>query len=111
VAYSNGLKTEFAGVTAELMESKGAVDAEVARALAGGIRQKTGAGLGLSITGIAGPGTLEGGDAGKPVGLVYIGLADGDDTQVKQFQIPGDRDRVRLWAAMHALEMLRHSLL
>jgi len=83
---------------------------EVARVLAEGIRRETGAGLGVGITGIAGPGTLEGADAGKPVGLVYIGLADEEDTQVKQFQIPGDRDRVRLWASMHALEMLRRSL-
>jgi len=53
---------------------------------------------------------MGGADIGKPVGLVYVGLADGEDTQVKQVQIPGDRERVRLWATQHAFELLRRRL-
>jgi len=111
VVYASEQKVNLCGVPAELIEEKGAVSVEVARALAEGIRERCCCSLGLSITGIAGPALTEGPDAGKPVGLVYIGLADGEDTQVKQFQIPGDRERVRLWATMHAMEMLRHTLL
>jgi nicotinamide-nucleotide amidase len=110
VTYTNALKTAFANVPTDLLETRGAVSEETARALAEGIRQRTGCRLGLSITGIAGPGLLSGPDANKPVGLVYIGLADGEDTQVKQLQIPGDRDRIRLWSTQHALELLRHRL-
>ena len=72
VCYSNNLKTAWADVPAALIESKGAVSAEVARALAEGIRRSTGATLGIGITGIAGPG---GGTPEKPVGLVHIALA------------------------------------
>jgi nicotinamide-nucleotide amidase len=111
ICYSNAVKTAFAGVPSELLETDGAVSDAVARALAEGIRHRTGASLGLSITGIAGPAAPTGPDADKPIGLVYIGLADGEDTQVRQLQIPGDRERVRLWATQHALEMLRRSLL
>jgi len=110
IVYSNDLKVGLCKVPAKLIQQNGAVSPEVARALAEGIRDRTKASLGLSITGIAGPAISEGPDAGKPVGLVYIGLADEEDTQVKRFMIPGDRNRVRLWATQHALEMLRHSL-
>jgi len=110
ICYSNASKTEFAGVPADLLEKEGAVSEKVARALAEGIRSRTGASLGISITGIAGPSAPTGPDADKPVGLVYIGLADGEDTQVRKLQIPGDRVRVRLWATQHALEMIRLSL-
>jgi nicotinamide-nucleotide amidase len=110
IVYSNDLKVSFCKVPAKLIQQKGAVSPEVARALAEGIRDRTKASLGLSITGIAGPTIPDGPDSDKPIGLVYIGLADAEDTQVKQFMIPGDRDRVRLWATQHALEMLRRSL-
>lgn len=110
VVYSNELKTRLCAVPSELIAEQGAVSEAVARALAEGIRHATGASLGISITGIAGPTTMDGSDAGKPVGLVYIGLSDGADTQVRQVQITGDRDRVRLWASQHALEMLRRHL-
>jgi nicotinamide-nucleotide amidase len=110
IVYSNDLKVSFCKVPAKLIQQKGAISPEVARALAEGIRDRTKASLGLSITGIAGPTVPDGPDSDKPVGLVYIGLADEEDTQVKQFMIPGDRDRIRLWATQHALEMLRRSL-
>lgn len=107
VAYTNELKTVFAGVPPELIGSKGAVSEEVARALAEGIRERLGTTLGMSITGIAGPPVTEGPDQGKPVGLVYIGLATQEGTQVRQLNLIGDRERIRLWATQHALELLR----
>ena len=110
IVYTPIVKTALANVPADLIEQHGSVSEPVARALAEGIRKATGATLGLSITGIAGPTLMSGADTGKPIGLVYIGLADGEDTQVKQLQIPGDRDRIRLWSTQHALELLRHRL-
>ena len=112
VVYSDALKTTFAGVPAELVASKGPVSAEVALSLAEGIRTRTGASLGISITGIAGPGPgSPGPDADKPIGLVYIALADAQGTQVKEFHLSGDRDRIRLWASQQALELIRRHLL
>jgi nicotinamide-nucleotide amidase len=110
IAYSDRSKTALADVPAYLLAEHGAVSDQVARSLAEGIRRRTGSTLAVSITGIAGPASARGLDATKPVGLVYIALADGKDTQVKQFQITGDRDRVRLWSTQYALEMLRHYL-
>jgi nicotinamide-nucleotide amidase len=110
VTYTNEQKTRLCGVAPELLESKGAVSEETARALAEGVRERCAATLGLSLTGVAGPAKLNGADADKAIGLVYIALADEEGTQVKQFHIPGDRDRVRLWASQHALEMLRRRL-
>ena len=110
IVYSDRSKIALADVPSFLIEEHGAVSEPVARALAEGLRRRTGSTLALSITGIAGPAINEGRDAGKPVGLVYIALTDGETTQVKQFHIAGDRERVRLWATQHALEMLRRYL-
>ena len=112
VVYTTEIKTEFAGVPKELIDSAGSVSQEVACALAVGIRERTGASFGISITGLAGPGGgPPGPDEKKPVGLVYIGLATESGTDCREFNIPGDRDRVRLWASQHALEMIRRKLL
>lgn len=112
VVYSDHLKTAFADVPPEIIETKGPVSEETARALAEGIRARTGATLGISVTGIAGPGPgAPGPDAEKPIGLVYIGLADSQGTQVKELHLTGDRERIRLWASQHALEMIRRHLL
>jgi nicotinamide-nucleotide amidase len=110
IAYSDRSKTALADVPSYLIDEHGAVSDTIARALAEGIRRRTGSSLALGVTGIAGPGTPRGLDANKPIGLVYIALTDGEDTQVKEFHIPGDRDRIRLWATQHALEMLRRYL-
>jgi nicotinamide-nucleotide amidase len=110
IAYSDRAKTALADVPSFLLEQHGAVSDQVARALAEGIRRRTGSSLALSITGIAGPTTPRGPDANKPIGLVYIALTDGEDTQVRQLNLPGDRDHIRLWSTQHALEMLRHYL-
>jgi nicotinamide-nucleotide amidase len=107
IVYASEQKTNLCNVDWDLIQKHGAVSEAVARSLAEGVRQATDCTLGLSITGIAGPAVTEGPDAGKPVGLVYIGLADERDTQVKQLHLPGDRERVRLWASQHALELLR----
>jgi nicotinamide-nucleotide amidase len=107
ITYANTLKTTLAGVPADLIAQHGAVSDPVARALAEGIRNRTGSSIGIAITGIAGPSAP---DTNKPIGLVYIALADAEDTQVRQVNIPGDRDRVRLWSTQHALELLRRNL-
>ena len=104
VCYSNEMKTSMAGVPPDLIESKGAVSAEVARALASGIRKRTGATLGLGVTGIAGPG---GGTPEKPVGLVHIAIADERGSQQAVLQLPGDRERIRMFSVQRAMNLVR----
>lgn len=112
VVYTTELKTIFAGVSKDTIDTKGAVSEEVARELAEGIRARTGASLGISITGLAGPGGgPPGPDSEKPIGRVYIGLADGQQTQVRELNLSGDRMRIRFWATQHALEIIRRHLL
>jgi nicotinamide-nucleotide amidase len=108
VVYSNGLKSIFAGVPPELIDQKGAVSSEVAEALAKGIRQTTGATIGLGVTGVAGP---NGGSESKPVGLVYIAVSDAQKTEVLERNFRGDRDRVRQWATQQALDLIRKRLM
>jgi nicotinamide-nucleotide amidase len=107
ICYSNALKTSLVGVPTTLIEEHGAVSQPVAQAMAEGIRARTGASLGVGVTGIAGP---TGGSPEKPVGLVFIGLADERGTQVREFRFPGNRQRVRLWATQMALEMIRRRI-
>jgi nicotinamide-nucleotide amidase len=108
VVYSNEMKTALAGVAPELIEQHGAVSAEVVRALAEGIRLRTGASLGLAVTGIAGP---TGGTEAKPVGLVYIAVSDGQKADVLERNFRGDRNRVREWTAQQALDLVRRRLM
>jgi nicotinamide-nucleotide amidase len=108
IVYANQLKTRFARVDPSLLEQHGAVSEEVAAALALGIRSEVGATWGIGITGIAGPG---GGTATKPVGTVFIGRSGPDGTQVRRFQMPGERDIVRDRSAKSALQWLRFALL
>jgi nicotinamide-nucleotide amidase len=108
VVYSNELKTSMAGVPAELIEAKGAVSAEVAAALASGIRKRTGATLGLGVTGIAGPG---GGTPEKPVGLVHLAIADERGAQEIAIQLPGDRERIRMFSTQRAMDLVRRHFL
>ena len=115
VVYADRLKTIFADVPEELVRTEGPVSEPVARAMAEGIRRRTGASVGVGITGIAGPGPgAPGPDAGKPIGLVYIaisyaGLSGG--TSVTELNISGDRERVRWFASQHALQLVRQSLM
>lgn len=106
--YSNELKTLFAGVPPELIASNGAVSREVASELAKGIRARTGSTYGVGVTGIAGPG---GGSDEKPVGLVYLAVADGERTEVVEKRFQGDRDRIRQFAAQQALDLVRRQML
>jgi nicotinamide-nucleotide amidase len=107
LVYSDQLKRELCGVPPLLLASDGAVSRAVAAALAEGIRQRCKTTLGIGITGIAGPG---GGTAEKPVGLIYIALADGKHTEVVERIFPGDRERVRWFASQLALDLLRRKL-
>jgi len=108
VVYSNNLKTELAGVPAEMIERHGAVSREVAAALAEGIRYRCEATLGVGITGIAGP---SGGTAEKPVGLVFHAVAGDRGTEIVQRNFAGDRKRIRRFASTMALDMVRRKLI
>jgi nicotinamide-nucleotide amidase len=108
VVYSNQLKTELAGVPAEMIERHGAVSREVAAALAEGIRYRCESTLGVGITGVAGP---AGGTAEKPVGLVFHAVASDRGTEVVQRNFPGDRKRIRRFASTMALDMVRRKLM
>jgi nicotinamide-nucleotide amidase len=108
VVYSNELKTDFAGVPPQLIANHGAVSAEVAEAMAQGIRRRVGASMGVGITGIAGPG---GGTEEKPVGLVYIAVSYGNKTESLECNFRGDRERVRQWASQQALDLVRRRLM
>lgn len=108
VAYSNEAKTRTLGVDEELIRSHGAVSAEVAEAMAEGIRRRAATDFGLSVTGIAGP---YGGTEEKPVGLVYIALSDDAHTEHRKLQLPGDRDLIRWRASQAALDLLRRRLI
>jgi nicotinamide-nucleotide amidase len=104
VSYSNERKTVWTEVPAELIASKGAVSAEVAIALAEGIRRSVGSTFGVGITGIAGPG---GGSEEKPVGTVHIALATPTGTKERLVHLPGDREMIRFHASQLALDMVR----
>jgi nicotinamide-nucleotide amidase len=108
IVYSDPLKTTYANVPPELIARHGAVSEEVAKAMALGIRTRTGATIGVGITGIAGP---TGGTEGKPVGLVYIAVSDAQKTEALQKNFRGDRNRVREWATQQALDLVRRRLM
>lgn len=108
VTYSNELKSLLADVPAALIEAHGAVSEPVAVALADGIRARTGASLGLGITGIAGPG---GATPDKPVGTVAIALTgDSLPARVRTFSFIGGRPQVRFQATQAAMDMVRRTL-
>jgi nicotinamide-nucleotide amidase len=104
VCYSNERKTAWADVPPELIASKGAVSAEVAVALADGIRRRVGSTLGVGITGVAGPG---GGTEEKPVGTVHVALAHAGGVVEKGITAPGDREMIRWQASQVGLDLIR----
>ena len=106
IAYHNDVKKGSLGVRAEDIERYGSVSEQVALQMAAGVREKTGADVGVSVTGIAGPG---GGTAEKPVGLVWIAV-HGSDAKARRFHVGGDRAEIRQRAAQAALEMVRRAL-
>ena len=107
VVYADAMKTAFADVPMEMIQQHGAVSEPVAGALAEGMRKRTGADIGIGVTGIAGPG---GATLNKPVGRVYLALSDATGTEVRELNLMGDRERVRWFASQHALVMLRQRL-
>ncbi len=108
IAYHNVIKYELLGVSNEILNTHGAVSQECAAAMATGCRARFKTDFALSITGIAGPG---GGSDEKPVGLVYVALADETGVTVGQYNWPADRSAVRSRSAKTALNMLRRKLL
>jgi len=108
VAYSNQAKIEMLGVPGETLERFGAVSRETALAMAQGLRRTARTDLGLSVTGIAGPG---GGSADKPVGLVYIGLDSAQGAKAVEYKFLGNRQQVRLKASQMALDTVRRYLI
>lgn len=109
ICYSNRAKQEMLGVPAELIATYGAVSKEVVASMATGIRERAGVSVGMSVTGIAGPG---GATETKPIGLVYIGLAgEAGDSVTKEFRFHGDRQVIKLRSSQAALDLLRRWLL
>jgi nicotinamide-nucleotide amidase len=107
VAYDDRLKLDGLNVPAEVLERYGAVSAETAAAMASGARSALGADVGVSVTGVAGPG---GGTPQKPVGLVFIHAESPDASHGVELHLPGSRDAVRRRAAASALHLLRRLL-
>jgi nicotinamide-nucleotide amidase len=107
VTYSNEAKMRMLGVPAEMLEEHGAVSEPVACAMATGVRKLAGTTFGIGVTGIAGPG---GGSEEKPVGLVYIALADEDTVTARKFIFPGDRQFIRTLSVNAALDLLRRRI-
>lgn len=109
VTYANTAKADLVGVSAETLERFGAVSEETAREMALGARRRFGASIGVSITGIAGPG---GGTPAKPVGTVHFALDDVDGARRhRKLLVPGDRALIRRWSTSAVLSLLRHHLL
>jgi len=107
VVYSNRAKTELLGVPEDVLEKCGAVSEETARLMAEGVRLRSGVNLGLAVTGIAGP---TGGSEAKPVGTVYIALADGKSTVSRKFSSRWERRRTKVFSSQWALRMLQQHL-
>jgi nicotinamide-nucleotide amidase len=108
VTYADAAKESLLGVDPEFLRRFGAVSEQTARAMARGVRDRFGADIGLSVTGIAGP---DGGTAEKPVGTVHFALADRSGAEVARKRLfAGDRAVVRRAASIQALELLRRHL-
>lgn len=107
ITYSNASKQTVLGVREEALEQFGAVSEETAGEMAQGVRWISGADIGLSITGIAGP---TGGTPEKPVGLVYLGLATEGKTLTLKRHFLGTRSEICLFASHHALDFVRREL-
>tara|TARA_S200000501_G_scaffold361943_1_gene390857 strand:- start:4867 stop:6087 length:1221 start_codon:yes stop_codon:yes gene_type:complete len=107
IAYSNHIKTKLLDVKIDTLETRGSVSNETAKEMAVMTLEKFKVNYAVSITGIAGP---DGGSKKKPVGLVYIGIANKEDVYVKKYQFRGDRDSIKLRTSQAALNMIRIAL-
>ena len=103
ISYSNEVKRNILGVSADILQNVGAVSSETAAQMADGARKLLKTDLAVSLTGIAGP---DGGSDEKPVGLVWFGLATKDGVRTEKAIFRGDRAQVRAQAVTHALGML-----
>ncbi len=108
VAYSNAAKQALLGVPEAVLREHGAVSAACAEAMARGARERAGTDVGVSVTGIAGP---DGGTPTKPVGTVFVGLADAHGTVVERHRFHRDREGNKALSAVHALDLLRRRCL
>ncbi len=106
--YADSMKAHFLGVPQSMLQHYGAVSKEVAATMATSIREKTGADLSLSITGIAGP---DGGSAEKPVGTVYIGLSAAAQCFVRLYHFEGSREQIQELTAATGMDLIRRYLL
>ena len=106
VVYATDLKHTLGGVPERLLEERGAVDADVARALAAGTRERCGADWALATTGVAGPEPQD----GKPVGLVYVAVAGPHGVTVRELNLSGSRASIRTQSATAVLELLAEEL-
>jgi len=104
VSYANDVKTALLGVDADLLLHQGAVNAEVARQMAAGVREHTGAEVAVAITGIAGP---SGGSPEKPAGTVFVCYSDGENDKVVEYHFEGDRWEVRAQTVLAVLNELK----
>jgi nicotinamide-nucleotide amidase len=107
-SYANSMKTKYLAVDDSLLEKHGAVSTEVAVAMAQGMRVKSNADISIAVTGIAGPG---GGTEDKPVGTVFIGLSDRNETKAQRFLFSGNRYEIQRLTAQTALDIVRRHLL
>lgn len=107
VSYTDAVKATVLGVEPALIERHGAVSADVARAMATGVRRRLGADLGVAVTGIAGP---DGGTDAVPVGTVFVALDARGVVTHRRIAAPGDRALVRDFAVKSALDLLRRAL-
>ena len=108
VAYADDVKRRELGVPEELLAEHGAVSAEVAAAMAEGVRDRLGADMAVAVTGVAGP---NGGTAEKPVGRVHLHASGPDGSLARMLDLPGEREQIRVRAAVTALHLLRALLL
>lgn len=106
VAYATDLKTALLDVPASTVERVGVVSAEVAQAMADGVRRRCGATWALSTTGVAGPDEQE----GKPVGTVFVGWAGPAGSGAERVELHGERAEIREATCLHALSSLRRRL-
>ena len=107
IAYDNDVKSETLGVPAALIEEHGAVSEPVVISMSAGARTVAGADLGVAITGVAGP---SGGTSEKPVGTVWLALADRAAVTSRHIRFFGDRNEIRYRATQAALELIRRKL-
>jgi nicotinamide-nucleotide amidase len=107
ICYSNEVKHRELGISSELLGEFSAVSEPVAAQMAEAVRTKFGTHFGISVTGVAGPGSD---DQGNPEGLVYVGLADENGTQVEKLNLGKGRDGIRIRAVQWALTTLWREL-